>query len=88
MPDRGLSIESPWSLHRISMVSPWSLHRKSIENPSNLHGGNIDFTATRAPTMIGIRRTELQVSMPEASDLGRIEDGGYPARSTAEGVGG
>ena len=66
MPDRGLS-----------MVSPWSLHGLSIESPSNLHRISIEETSTpqrRGPLhiyqMLGIRRSELEVLKPDASDLG------------------
>ena len=37
--------------------------------------------------MLRIRRSDLEVQKPDASDLGS-DGSGYPARSTAEGVGG
>ena len=67
----------PSKHHRISIVSPWSLHRISIEYPWSLHRISIEETSTsqrRGPLhiyqMVGIRRSELQVSKTEASDLG------------------
>ena len=83
----GLSIEFPWSLHRISMVSPWS-HRISIESPSRKHRLRSDedpyiYTRCSESEGLSLRSESLKHQIKE-----RIGDGGYPARSTAEGVGG
>ena len=76
-------------------VRPWSLHGLSIEFPSNFHGLSMEETSTpqrRGPLhiyqMLGIRGLSLRSESLKHQIKERIEDGGYPARSTAEGVGG
>ena len=84
----GLSIESPWNLHGISMESPSNLHRISIESPSRKHRLRSDedpYIYTRCSESEGL---SLRFESLNHRIKDRIEDGGYPARSTAEGVGG
>ena len=77
MPDRRSTIESPWSLHGLSMVSPWRKHRlRSDEDP-------YIYTRWSESEGLSLRSRSLKHQIED-----RIEDAGYPARSTAEGVGG
>ena len=78
----------PWSLHGLSMVSPWNLHGISIESPWRKHRLRSDedpyiYTRCSESEGLSLRSESLKHQIKE-----RIEDGGYPARSTAEGVGG
>ena len=71
------TVVSPWSLHGLSMVSPWRKHRlRSDEDP---------YIYTRCSESEGL---SLRSRSWKHQIKDRIEDGGYPARSTAEGVGG
>ena len=88
VPDRGLSIVSPSNLHGLSMVSPWNLHRISMVSPSRKHRLRSDedpyiYTRCSESEGLSLRSESLKHQIKE-----RIGDGGYPARSTAEGVGG
>ena len=77
MPDYRKSMVSPWSLHGLSMVSPSSLHRlRSDEDP-------YIYTRWSESEDLSFRSRSLKHQI-----WARIEDEGYPARSTAEGVGG
>ena len=83
-----ISIESPSNLHGISIESPWNLHRISIESPSRKHRLRSDedpyiYTRCLESEGLSLRSRSLKHQI-----WARIEDGGYPARSTAEGVGG
>ena len=76
MPDRGLSMVSPWSLHGLSIESPSRKHRlRSDEDP-------YIYTRCSESESLSLRSESLKHQMKE-----RTEDAGYPARSTAEGVG-
>ena len=88
MPDRRSTIESPWSLHGLSIESPSNLHGLSIESPSRKHRLHSDedpyiYTRWSESEDLSFRSRSLKHQI-----WARIEDGGYPARSTAEGVGG
>ena len=83
-----ISIESPWNLHGISIESPWNLHGISMESPSRKHRLRSDedpyiYTRCSESEGLSLRSESLKHQIKE-----RIGDGGYPARSTAEGVGG
>ena len=78
----------PWSLHRISIESPSNLHGLSMVSPSRKHRLRSDedpyiYTRCSESEGLSLRSESLKHQIKE-----RIEDGGYPARSTAEGVGG
>ena len=83
----GSTMVSPSNLHGISIESPWNLHGISIEETSTLQrrGPLHIYIYTRCSESEGLslRSESLKHQIKE-----RIEDGGYPARSTAEGVGG